>query len=863
GGHGDNFYYQLADNVRRYKGARTAEAASTPATLSLADFSAWDSVAPEFRDDQDDVRHRSHQGFGTNYYTNTTGCNDIRRCKVARDESNIYLFVETVDPLTAKSAGDAYRMNCFIRDESSDAPDWEGYHFRLGNENPASGKLTLMRSSGGWNWVSLGEVNTETIGNQLAVSIPRSLLGLPANSTFAHLTFKWTDNQLDTTADGWLLNGDAAPNARFRYRYWAGGAAEVPVHGKSYRMIHRDSLEVAAPDGDATAPGLGIKTEDNQFGLNQKWTAYQLDTGPWVLFNAEAAVVNGPANLLAIGVNGAAVENSSYAGDADQHWYLFALGDGWFRIVNVATGQALSRDPGGVLVQTSVPLDSNQYWSFEPVVPVDAGGTYQLSNRQSTLRADLENHSMNPGTDVVQKVATGDWNQDWLAYGSAAGRIQWVGRESRRPLESRDYTVGTDLTQGSWAADDLQMWEMRMAEPGVFQFVNAGSGHAIGLPLGDTVSGAKLGQQLNDEWSMEQQWYLSAQQPPETGFKHQLFFDTFDTADTGDVNADYETRQAGGVVVTNYTSTQTTHFSIVGNQLKNNGLLGKLTLNANMASAIVGEDFEFSVRLKVLDTSSAWSSIYLTSANEIDLGQSRLGVQAFGSGDVFVLYWGAGAAQETESITESELTALLGSSYNRAEEHLIGFVSTAGAGGTNSYNFMVDGIVVRSGLAYAFSETTVRQLEIRGIASVGVYYDDLSLRTALPPSYAKWATDNGLADSDGLHAADPEEDAMNNLVEYALGGNPQFNDAATVLPTSEFTGDFGTYVYTRRRDAAARGLGYDLAYKLDLTDPDWIPVGGAWETATSVVDSYFESVTNEFSIIGVDQGFIHLEITED
>ena len=222
GGYGDNFYYQLIDNIRRYKGARDPEAPSAPITITLADFSDWDSVLPEFRDDQNDVHHRSHQGFGTNYYTNTSGRNDIRRCKVARDESNLYLFVETVGAITASASGGEYWMNCFIRDESSGAPDWEGYHFRLSNENPVVGKLTLSRSSNGWNWDSIGVVDTEIRGNQLAVSIPRGLLGLPPNSTLAHLTFKWTDNQLDTTADGWLLNGDAAPNARFRYLYRAG-----------------------------------------------------------------------------------------------------------------------------------------------------------------------------------------------------------------------------------------------------------------------------------------------------------------------------------------------------------------------------------------------------------------------------------------------------------------------------------------------------------------------------------------------------------------------------------------------------------------------------------------------------------------
>ena len=111
---------------------------------------------------------------------------------------------------------------------------------------------------------------------------------------------------------------------------------------------------------------------------------------------------------------------------------------------------------------------------------------------------------------------------------------------------------------------------------------------------------------------------------------------------------------------------------------------------------------------------------------------------------------------------------------------------------------------------------------------------------------------------------DTDGDGMNNLVEYALGGNPNTNDAATVLPEAEFTADWINYIYTRHRDAAERGLNYNLLYSSDLISTNgWIESGGAWETGTNIVNQNFESITNEIDITGMDQGYIQLEITAD
>ncbi len=111
---------------------------------------------------------------------------------------------------------------------------------------------------------------------------------------------------------------------------------------------------------------------------------------------------------------------------------------------------------------------------------------------------------------------------------------------------------------------------------------------------------------------------------------------------------------------------------------------------------------------------------------------------------------------------------------------------------------------------------------------------------------------------------DPDGDGMDNLFEYALGGNPDIDDASGILPVAEFTTDWLTFVYNRRRDAASRGLGYAPAYKLDLTSTNgWVLFDPTWEKGSVPLDSEFETVTNEVDISSVDQAFIRLEITAD
>lgn len=97
GGHFDDYYYQLVDNIRRFKGVRKAAAPNEMKTIDLTDFSGWDNVSCEYTDDEGDAIGRNHQGYGqVGDYLVPKGKNDFVLSKVVHDEENISGCVKTI-----------------------------------------------------------------------------------------------------------------------------------------------------------------------------------------------------------------------------------------------------------------------------------------------------------------------------------------------------------------------------------------------------------------------------------------------------------------------------------------------------------------------------------------------------------------------------------------------------------------------------------------------------------------------------------------------------------------------------------------------------------------------------------------------
>ena len=191
GGWTDNYYMQMARNIRRYKGVQATPLHKGYQRIVLDGL--LDEWLPDssFLDTRGDVLHRDHDGYGDLHYTDQSGRNDIVRCLVAVDRRNIYFAVETAQPLSP-----------------STDPNW--MLLLIDTDEDGTYDLTVEPSAGRFP-CRVGEKSLE-------LSIPRQLLGKTGKRM--SFRFKWADNPTDPSdIISIATSGDTAPNRRFAYRF--------------------------------------------------------------------------------------------------------------------------------------------------------------------------------------------------------------------------------------------------------------------------------------------------------------------------------------------------------------------------------------------------------------------------------------------------------------------------------------------------------------------------------------------------------------------------------------------------------------------------------------------------------------------
>lgn len=217
GGHGDHYYYQMVDAIRRYKGAREVPAVLSRPIQVDGKFEDWREVSPEFRDTLGDPVSRDHPGWqGQPRFVDRTGRNDIVAAKVSRDGDKVGFYVRTQAALT-DPAGSNW-MLLFLNTDGRAETGWLGYDFVLNRARSRPGWAMLERHAGtGYGWSEPVEVSMAWAGNELELAIPRAVLHREAGA--AQIDFKWADNlEQDGQWSDFTLHGDAAPNDRFSFR---------------------------------------------------------------------------------------------------------------------------------------------------------------------------------------------------------------------------------------------------------------------------------------------------------------------------------------------------------------------------------------------------------------------------------------------------------------------------------------------------------------------------------------------------------------------------------------------------------------------------------------------------------------------
>ena len=219
GDFGDNYYYQMADIIRRFKGVSEQPVYSKLHEISLDDMSTWAKIDAEYTDDRGDVFHRNHHGYGyrLGQLINTTGRNDILSAKVANDGETLYFYVRTAEPISPYS--DSLWMRLFLDVKGNDRGTWEGFQYMINNRVENDRETHLEMCLNGWNWKDMGTVAYRVQGDEMVVAVPMASIGIDDPEKFT-VDFKWVDNAVKSgDIQECLSDGDAAPNGRFRYRY--------------------------------------------------------------------------------------------------------------------------------------------------------------------------------------------------------------------------------------------------------------------------------------------------------------------------------------------------------------------------------------------------------------------------------------------------------------------------------------------------------------------------------------------------------------------------------------------------------------------------------------------------------------------
>ena len=185
----------------------------------LSDFSAWRNVFVEYADFAGDAMKRDAENAANvaHSYIDESNRNDIKLMKVAHDNDKLYVYVETVDDITEYNGTDKNWMNLFLSVGNTEK-SFAGFNYIV-NRTPDGKTTSIERSTGGFNWETVGNAEFAVGGNKMVFAIPLSVLGI-TDADDVSLSFKVTDNvqKQDDILD-YYVTGDSAPIGRFGYAY--------------------------------------------------------------------------------------------------------------------------------------------------------------------------------------------------------------------------------------------------------------------------------------------------------------------------------------------------------------------------------------------------------------------------------------------------------------------------------------------------------------------------------------------------------------------------------------------------------------------------------------------------------------------
>ena len=220
-GIGDNYYYQMVDQIRRYKGIGATPTADNQTSIDIYDLSSWDNISLSYMDSLYDVEHRNTISYNPHYrYINNTGRNDFDYAKVSQDSANLYFLVKTSSDIIIDN-GSTW-MNLYLNVDGDVTTGWESFDYVLNRDRDSFVVTVEKFKDNTFETEVVGGAYYYLEGSYMAISLSKSLLG--TNGKVENMTFKWADNSVDNGDPMAFMDlGDTAPDNRFAFVYKCDG----------------------------------------------------------------------------------------------------------------------------------------------------------------------------------------------------------------------------------------------------------------------------------------------------------------------------------------------------------------------------------------------------------------------------------------------------------------------------------------------------------------------------------------------------------------------------------------------------------------------------------------------------------------
>jgi hypothetical protein len=303
----DHYYYQLVNYVRQYKGATPIPTPTASTTIDMnAGEAQWKNVGPYYAAYAGNTFDRDSKGYGSVYYTETSGRNDIIGAQVARDDNYLYFHVECADNITPYT--DSLWMNLYI-DSNQKNQGWNTFEYVLNKSAASADTLVLEKFTATDDYSKtekVADVEYTVDGRYMTVKIPKADLGISGDEFTVN--FAWTDNVHDegdyTTFSGdimdFYISGDVAPGGRFKYSYDLSVEDEQPTTPET-NTPETDAPTTDAPTTDAPttdAPTTDAPATDAQTTAPAATTAEKGGCGSLIVGSAALVTLLGAGFVL-------------------------------------------------------------------------------------------------------------------------------------------------------------------------------------------------------------------------------------------------------------------------------------------------------------------------------------------------------------------------------------------------------------------------------------------------------------------------------------------------------------------------------------------------------------------------------------